>query len=104
MGLRELARKIGKSPAYVVSLERSESSPSVSEETLRSLASELGLELDLLLASVKKTPQELAPRSPTQVALYRLIRYLPSRRQEELREQLEREIDLPKAVRTKEKK
>jgi transcriptional regulator with XRE-family HTH domain len=103
LGLRELARRIGKSPAYVVSLERSEGLPSVSEDTLQSLASELGLDIDLLLASVQKTPQELAPRSPTQIALYRLIRDLPPGRQEELKKQLATEVEQKKNARPKRK-
>ena len=89
--LRELARRIGKSPAYLVSLEQAGESPGASEDTLRTLASELGLHIDVLLASAQKTPQDLAPRSPTQIALYRLIRDLSVERQEELRRQLERD-------------
>jgi len=97
VGLRELARRIGKSPAYLVSLERAEELPGVSEDTLATIASELGLEPDVLFALARKTPHELAPRSATQIALYRLIEALPVARQEEVRKQLEIEVKSTKA-------
>lgn len=100
VGLRELARRIGKSPAYLVSLERAEELPGASEDTLKNIASELGLELDVLLALSEKTPHLLIPRSPTQVALYRLIKELPVARQEEVRKQLDAEVQSQK-VRTR---
>ena len=100
VGLRELARRIGKSPAYLVSLERAEELPGASEDTLKNIASELGLELDVLLALSEKTPYLLTPRSATQVALYRLIKELPVTRQEEVRKQLEAEVQSQK-VRTR---
>jgi transcriptional regulator with XRE-family HTH domain len=90
--LRELARRIDRSPAYIVSLERADEAPGISEDTLRSLSKELHLDYDSLLAAVRKTPEELAPRSATHVALYRLIQELPLHRQEELRRQLETEM------------
>lgn len=103
--LRELARRIGKSPAYIVSLEQADESPGVSEETLKTLSSELELDLDVLLASARRTPLELAPRSATHVALYRLIHELPPTRQEELKIQLERELHgRTSRTRTKEEK
>lgn len=92
VGLRELARNIGKSPAYIVSLEREEQAPGISDETLQSLALELGLNPDTLHAAVQRTPENLAPRSSTQIALYRLIGALPQGRQEQLKEQLESEL------------
>jgi hypothetical protein len=76
----------------LVSLERAEAPPGVSEDTLKALAAELKLDLDTLLVLAKKIPQELVPRSSTQVALYRLIRKLPAIRQEEIKKQLEREV------------
>ena len=97
VGLRELARRIGKSPAYLVSLERADELPGASEDTLATIASELGLEPDVLLALARKTPHELAPRSATQIALYRLIEALPVARQEEVRKQLEIEVKSTKA-------
>lgn len=100
-GLREFARKIGKSPAYIVSLERADESPGISEETLEVIAQELSLNPDELLAAVRRTPERSAPRSPTQVALYRLIGALPQDRQEELKEQLERELQQKKPSRSR---
>lgn len=97
VGLRELARRIGKSPAYLVSLERAEELPGASEDTLATIASELGLEPDVLLALARKTPHKLAPRSATQIAIYRLIGALPVARQEEVRKQLEIEVQSPKS-------
>lgn len=98
-GLRELARRIGKSPAYLVSLEREDQSPGSSDDTLQSLATELGLNPDALHAAVQRAPEKLAPRSSTQVALYRLIGALPQNRQKELKEQLEAELRQPKSAR-----
>ena len=96
LGLRELARRIGKSPAYLVSLEREDQSPGTSDDTLQSLATELGLDPDALHVAVQRTPENLAPKSPTQVALYRLIGALPQNRQIELKEQLETELQRQK--------
>ena len=96
LGLRELARRIGKSPAYLVSLEREDQSPGTSDDTLQSLATELGLDPDALHAAVQRTPEKSAPKSPTQVALYRLIGALPQNRQIELKEQLETELQRQK--------
>lgn len=99
LGLRELARRIGKSPAYLVSLERAELSPGTSDETLQSLATELGLDPDSLHAAVHRTPENVAPKSSTQVALYRLIEALPQYRQIELKGQLETELQRQKLKR-----
>lgn len=92
LGLRELARRIGKSPAYIVSLERAEDPPGVSEDTLVTLAKELGLDSDMLLALARKTPEKTIPRSATQIAIYRLVGELPVKRQEDLKKQLEKEV------------
>lgn len=90
ISLRELARRIGKSPAYIVSLELAEDQPGVSEDTLSAISSELGLDLDQLLALARKVPQKLGPLSPTQVALYRLIKDLSPSEQEDLKKDLEK--------------
>lgn len=90
MGLRELARRIHKSPAYVVSLELAEDQPGVSEDTLASVSHELGLDLDQVLALAKKIPHALGPTSATQMALYRLIKDMPAAEQEALKTQLEK--------------
>ncbi len=98
LGLRELARRIGKSPAYLVSLEREDQSPGTSDDTLQSLATELELDSDILHAAVERTPEKSAPKSSTQVALYRLIGALPQDRQIELKKQLEAELHKHKHV------
>jgi transcriptional regulator with XRE-family HTH domain len=90
MGLRELARRIEKSPAFLVSLELAEEQPGVLEDTLAAISSELGLDLDTVLALAQKVPQQLGPLSATQVALYRLIKEMPSAEQEDLKRELEK--------------
>jgi transcriptional regulator with XRE-family HTH domain len=99
MTLRELARRIGKSPTYIVLLERSSNSPGIAEDTLQSIAQELELDPDILHAAVQRTPENSAPRSSTQVALYRLIGELPEGRQVELKAELEAEMKKRKPVR-----
>jgi transcriptional regulator with XRE-family HTH domain len=91
LGLRELARLIGKSPAYLVALESADPLPGISEETLRALASELGLSADLLTTLAGKTPDAVRPRTEADVSLYRLIRGLPAQRKAALVKQLRRE-------------
>lgn len=98
MTLRELARRIDKSPAYIVLLERSSNFPGIAEETLQSIAHELGLDPDMLHAAVQRTPENSAPRSSTQVALYRLIGKLPEGRQVELKAELETELKKRKPI------
>lgn len=98
LSVRELARRIGKSAPYLVSLEQSQRLPGASEETLARIAAELRIDPDTILALAKRTPEELAPRFAIHIALYRLIRQLPSGRQEELRRQLEQEVQLRKPV------
>ena len=56
IGLRELARRIEKSPAFLVALERSEIPPGVTEETLKSIANELNVSIDLLMTLAAKVP------------------------------------------------
>jgi transcriptional regulator with XRE-family HTH domain len=92
LSLRELARRINKSAAYVVSLELSDDTPGATEDTLAAIAEALELNSDVLLSLARKTPEELTPRSPTQMALYRLIKDLPTHRQELLKKQLENEL------------
>src|SRR5450631_3068561 len=81
IGLRELARRIDKSPAYVVALERSDVPPGVTEETLTSIAKELDLSIDLLMTLAAKVPAALRPRTALEVELYRVVRRLPVDRQ-----------------------
>lgn len=88
IGLRELARRIGKSPAFLVSIELDATLPGVSEETLRSIGRELDLAGDLLLTIAGKTPEDVTPRSPLEVDLYRRIQKLSNKDQEELLREL----------------
>src|SRR5437870_5491999 len=90
LGLRELARRIGKSPAYLVSIERADPPPGISEDTLRELARALDTEVDVLLTLAAKTPKSVRPRTATEMALYRLVRALPKERQEQLLRQLKK--------------
>ena len=92
LSLRAFARQIGKSPAYIVELERAPLTPGVSEGTLLAIADQLSLEPDELLAMAAKFPATTIPESPTEIALYRLIKRLPKERQEELKSQLETEV------------
>jgi transcriptional regulator with XRE-family HTH domain len=93
IGLRELARRIEKSPAYVVALERAEESPGVTEETLAAIAAELSLNPDVLMTLASKVPAEVKPKTPLEVELYRRVRQLPVERQQALLEALKTEPD-----------
>ena len=84
IGLRELARRINKSPAYLVDLERSDPPSGFTEATLASIASELNLSMDLLMTLACKTPISLRPRTPLEIELYRLVLRLPIERQRAL--------------------
>jgi len=84
VGLRELARRIEKSPAYLVALERADESPGITEETLVAIAVELSLNPDVLMTLASKVPAEVKPKTPLEVELYRRVRQLPVDRQEAL--------------------
>ena len=84
IGLRELARRIEKSPAYLVALERAEESPGVTEETLAAIAAELSLSSDVLMTLASKVPAEVKPKTPLEIELYRMVRQLPVKRQRAL--------------------
>jgi transcriptional regulator with XRE-family HTH domain len=88
IGLRELARRIEKSPAYLVLLERADESPGVTEETLAAIAAELSLSRDVLMTLASKVPAEVKPKTPLEVELYRRVRQLSVERQEALLEAL----------------
>lgn len=91
LGLREFARRVGKSPAYIVSLEQSDALPGISEETVSSIAAALELDVDRLMAVAEKTPYDLRPESEEEIALFRLIKKLSAQRKRRLRQQLEAE-------------
>ncbi len=93
IGLRELARRIEKSPAYLVALEQAEESPGVTEETLAAIAAELSLSPDVLMTLASKVPAEVKPKTALEVELYRKVRQLPVERQQALLEALKAEAD-----------
>lgn len=92
IGLRELARRIKKSPALLTRLESDEAPPSVTPDTLKSIAVELGIEPDVLLLLANRTG-ELAPTTKLEVALYRKVKDLPKQDQERLLKALEESGD-----------
>lgn len=80
ISLREFARRIGKSPAFVTELECDED-PSVSEETLRKVAEELQLDEGTLFVLAERTPRELVAETETEYALYRKVKSMPEAQQ-----------------------
>ena len=92
LGLRELARRIDKSPAYLVSLERAEDPPGATEETLLAITTELGLDADEVLALAGRLPAAATPRSGTELAILRLVLRLSADRQQELLGLLQEEV------------
>ena len=88
IGLRELARRIDKSPAYIVVLERADVPPGITETTLTAIAKEIGLDVDLLMTLMSKVPASVKPKTPLELELYRLIGQLPVERQQNLLESL----------------
>lgn len=56
--LRQVAQRIGVEPAYLSKVERGETAPP-GEETIRSLAGELGEDVDVLLALAGKVSTDL---------------------------------------------
>ena len=67
IGLRELARRINKSPAYLVALERADIPPGITEATLTAIADQLNLNLDLLMVLMSKVPASLKPKTPLEI-------------------------------------
>ena len=88
IGLRELARRIDKSPAYIVALERADVPPGITETTLTAIAKEIGLDVDLLMTLMSKVPASVKPKTPLELELYRLIGQLPVECQQNLLESL----------------
>ena len=73
VSLREFAKRIGKSPAFVTELE-CDDMPSVSEETLKRVAKELKIDAGRLFVLAERTPRELAPGTEVEYALYRKVK------------------------------
>ena len=90
IGVREFAKLIGKSPAFITNLEMDDRPPSVSEETLREIARKLTLDPDELITLAGKLPQDLTPESVLDVALYRRVKGLSEEGKQQLLDQLDR--------------
>lgn len=74
--LRQVASRVGIEPAYLSKIEREEFSPP-GEETIRSIASELGEDADVLLAMAGKVSSDLQEVIRKRPALFaELIREL----------------------------
>jgi transcriptional regulator with XRE-family HTH domain len=76
IGVREFARRINKSPAFITNLELDDNPPSASEETLREIAKQLTLDPYEIITLAGKTPQEVAPEDALDAALYRKVKAL----------------------------
>ncbi len=88
IGLRELARRIKKSPALLTRLENETQPPTVSADTLALIAAALDLQVDQLLVRAQRTPEELSPRTELEFALYRRVKDLKVTEQSKLLEYL----------------
>lgn len=86
--LREFARRIEKSPAFVTQLECEEEPPSVAEDTLRRVADELGLKPGRLFVLAQRTPRDMTPASETEYELFRKVKSLSERRKQKLLDEL----------------
>lgn len=95
LGLRELAKSIGKSPGFLTQLECDDDVPSVSEETLRSVADRLDVNADELLVLAHRTPSDVVPESALEVALYRRVKELTPADQERVRRYMEKTFAKP---------
>jgi transcriptional regulator with XRE-family HTH domain len=89
IGLREFAKLIDKSPGFVTQLECESVAPSVSEDTLRVIATKLRLDLDELLVLANRTPRDVIPESALEVALYRRVKGLSAAEQERVRKYMD---------------
>jgi transcriptional regulator with XRE-family HTH domain len=92
LGLRALARKVGRSPSFLVMIEKADPAPGVAEETLRRIAAALDLDADRLVTLAGKTPDDVVPADEVEVAIYRLVKRLPADRRLRLLRQLERTV------------
>ncbi|HSW31794.1 MAG TPA: helix-turn-helix transcriptional regulator [Longimicrobiales bacterium] len=84
MSLRGLAREVGKSPAFLVMLEKNDPAPSVAEETLVRVADVLELPADRLITLAGKTPSDVAPADELEVALFRAVKGLSEKERVQL--------------------
>jgi transcriptional regulator with XRE-family HTH domain len=85
-GLREFARKIQRSAPFLTQLELDDDPPPASEDTLRAIARELEVDSDVVFALARKLPSDLAPKSATELALYRRVKAMsPEEQQRQLK-------------------
>lgn len=80
VSLRGLARRIGKSPSFLVMLEKEDPAPAVAEDTLIRLATVLDVSPDHLITLAGKTPSDVTPDDELEVQLFREIKRLSKRR------------------------
>ena len=90
IGLRELARLIGRSAPFLTQLELDRDPPPASEETLVAIARALREDPDELFARANKLPKDLAPESAVEVALYRKMKSMSAAEQKRTLETLEK--------------
>ncbi len=90
ISLREFARLIGKSPAFITRLECEDQFPAAAPETLRAIAETLELDADSILLAAGKAEELAPPKNTTEVALYRKVQTMSRKQQEELLEELNR--------------
>lgn len=84
VSLRGLARRIGKSPSFLVMLEKEDPAPAVAEETLVRLATVLDVSSDHLITLAGKTPSDVTPDDQLEVELFREIKRLSKSRKRRL--------------------
>jgi transcriptional regulator with XRE-family HTH domain len=84
LGLRELSRRIKKSPSFVSQLELDKDPPPASEDTLRTIAQVLKIDPDQLFALANLLPFKLKPETTLELALYRRVKSLSPKEQQEL--------------------
>lgn len=87
IGVRELARRIERSPARVVRLEHDER-PCASDFVILAVSRELGLDSDRMFVLADKTPPDLRPHTPRMCKLYRAVRELDLDEQRRLLEEM----------------
>ena len=72
--LREFAKMVGKSPAFMVRLETDDHVPSATEDTLVTIAQALDLDEDVVLALARVVPKALKPETDLDLAAYRKVK------------------------------
>lgn len=88
--IRVLAERIGKSPTFVVLLEKESTPPSSTDEVLEGLARALTLSADELFALARRMPKAVVPKSADEVALFRSVQSLSAEDKKKLLQSLQR--------------